>query len=126
MQPYILDEADDKNGQVLAKGQPKVIAENLFDPAVIKIVQDGMRQAVTDGSARALNSLPIPVSAKTGTAQFDANNLSRYHAWFTSYAPSDDPQIAITVLVEGGGEGYAVAGPVAKAGYAWWAANRMK
>ncbi|MEJ0021277.1 MAG: penicillin-binding protein 2 [Candidatus Doudnabacteria bacterium] len=126
MQPYILDEVDGKDGEVLAKGAPKALAENIFDPNVIKIVQDGMRQTVTDGSGRALNSLPIPVSAKTGTAQYDAKNLSKYHAWFTSYAPSDNPQIAITVLIEGGGEGYSVAGPVAKAGYAWWAANRYK
>jgi penicillin-binding protein 2 len=126
MQPYILDEVEGKDGQVLAKGSPKVLAENIFDPKVVKIVQDGMRQTVTEGSGRSLNDLPIPVSAKTGTAQFDARNLTRYHAWFTSYAPSDNPQIAITVLVEGGGEGYAVAGPVAKAGYAWWAENRWK
>jgi penicillin-binding protein 2 len=124
MQPYLLDEVDDKDGKVLAKGQPKVLAENIFDPKNIKIVQDGMRQTVTDGSGRSLNTLPIEVSAKTGTAQYDAKNLSKYHAWFTSYAPSSNPQIAITVLVEGGGEGYAVAGPVAKAAYEWWAANR--
>ena len=124
MQPYIMDEADSQSGKVLAKNQPKVLAENIFDPNVIKVVQDGMRQTVTDGSGRSLNTLPIPVSAKTGTAQYDARDLSKYHAWFTSYAPSDNPQIAITVLVESGGEGYAVAGPVAKAAYAWWAENR--
>lgn len=126
MQPYLLNEATDASGHVLAKGEPKVLAQNIFDPKNIKIVQDGMRQTVTDGSGRALNSLPIPVSAKTGTAQYDAKNLSKYHAWFTSYAPSDNPQIAITVLVEGGGEGYAVAGPVAKAAYAWWAQNHYQ
>lgn len=126
MQPYLLSEVDGQDGKVLAKGSPHILAENIFDPVVIKVVQDGMRQTVTDGSGRSLNSLPIPVSAKTGTAQYDARNLSKYHAWFTSYAPSNDPQIAITVLVEGGGEGYAVAGPVAKAAYAWWAVNRYK
>ncbi len=126
MQPYVLNEVNDKNGKILAKGMPKVLAENIFDPNVIKIVQDGMRQTVTQGTGRALNTLPIAVSAKTGTAQFDPHNPNRAHAWFTSYAPSDNPQIAVTVLVEGGGEGYAVGGPVAKAVYAWWAENRYK
>jgi penicillin-binding protein 2 len=126
MQPYLLNQVVSQDGKVLAQGQPKVLADNLADPQTIKLVQDAMRKTVTDGSGRALDNLPIPVSAKTGTAQYDPKNPNKYHAWFTSYAPSDDPQIAITVLVEGGGEGYAVSGPVAKAAYAWWAANRYQ
>ncbi|MBI4363298.1 MAG: penicillin-binding protein 2 [Candidatus Doudnabacteria bacterium] len=113
MEPHILLEKDSK-----------VLAENFFDPKWVKAAQDGMRQAVTAGSARSLNSLPIEVSGKTGTAQFDARNLSRTHAWFTSYAPSNDPKIALTVLVESGGEGSSVAAPVAREVYEWWAANR--
>jgi penicillin-binding protein 2 len=46
------------------------------------------------------------------------------HAWFTSYAPSNDPQIALTVLIEGGGEGSSVSVPIARDVYAWWAENR--
>lgn len=124
MQPYILDEAVGSDGKVLAKGEPKVLAENIFDPKVIKIVQDGMRQTVISGSGQSLANMPFEVSAKTGTAQFDARDLTRTHALFTSYAPSKDPQIAITVLVEAAGEGHVVAEPVAKAVYTWWAANR--
>ncbi len=118
MQPYILNEVAGK------KTEPHVLAENVFDPNFIKIVQDGMRQTVTAGSARSLNTLPIEISGKTGTAQFDARNLARTHALFTSYAPSGDPQIALTILVEAGGEGSSVAVPVAKQVYAWWAQNR--
>jgi penicillin-binding protein 2 len=125
MQPYVLNEAVDKSGKILAKGEPKVLGENLFDPNIIKIVQDGMRQTVTVGTARSLNTLPVEVSGKTGTAQFDARDLSRTHAWFTSYAPSSDPQIALTILIEAGGEGSSVCVPVAKDVYAWWAQNRL-
>ena len=124
MQPYVLNEAVDKDGKVLTKGQPKVLAENVFDPNVIKIVQDGMRQNVTNGSGRALASLSVPISGKTGTAQFDARDLSRTHAWYTSYAPSTNPQIALTVIVEGAGEGHSFGVPVAKDVYAWWITNR--
>jgi len=124
MQPYVLDEVTGPDGRVLAQGKPKVLAENIFDPAYIKIVQDGMRGTVTVGSGRSLLNLPIEVSGKTGTAQFDAKDLTSTHAWFTSYAPSSDPQIALTVLVEAGGEGHSVAVPVAKDVYTWWANNR--
>ncbi|MGE5298368.1 MAG: penicillin-binding protein 2 [Acidobacteriaceae bacterium] len=126
MQPRILDEVSDSSGKVYLKSEPKVLQENFLDPKWVKVVQDGMRQTVTAGSAPSLKTLPIPVSGKTGTAQFLNKNLTATHAWFTSYAPSDDPQIALTVMVEEGGEGSTVSVPVARDVYAWWAENRYK
>ena len=110
---------------ILSEKEPKVLAENFLDPQWIQVAADGMRQAVSTGSARLLSTLPIEVSGKTGTAQFDARNLYLTHAWFTSYAPSQDPRIALTILVESGGEGSSVAVPVAKQVYEWYAANRI-
>lgn len=92
---------------------------------IIKTVQQGMRDNVTYGSGRALANMPVPVSGKTGTAQWSSDN--NYHAWFTSYAPSDKPEIVVTVLLEAGGEGSSVSVPVArKVLEAWWSlrANR--
>lgn len=55
----------------------------------------------------------IPTACKTGTAEFgDPENKT--HAWFTVFAPAENPQISVTVLVEGGGEGSNVAAPIAK------------
>jgi penicillin-binding protein 2 len=124
MQPFILDEVVDNAGRAIKEIQPKVLTDHVASPEIIKIVQDGMRQTVTLGSARSLNTLPIEISGKTGSAQFDAKDLSRLHAWFTSYAPSSNPQIALTILVESGGEGSSVSVPVAKMVYEWWAQNR--
>lgn len=124
MQPFIADEIQSQSGEIIEKKQPKVLKEGFLDPNWLKVVNDGMRQTVTVGSARSLNTLPIPISGKTGTAQFDAKNPSRTHAWFTSYAPSENPKIALTILVESGGEGSSVAVPVAKQVYEWWAKNR--
>lgn len=124
MQPYIVNEVVDLTGQTVKKNEPKVLRENFLDSNWLKVVQDGMRQVVTVGSARSLNDLPIEIAGKTGTAQFDARDLFRTHAWFTSYAPLNDPQIALTVLVESGGEGSSVAVPISKKVYEWWAENR--
>lgn len=124
MQPYLVDEITTVDGKQVVKNQPKVLAENFLDPKEVKIVQDAMRQTVTIGSGRSMASIPIEIAGKTGTAQYDARDLTRTHAWWTSFAPASNPQIALTVLVEGGGEGNAVAAPVAKEIYTWWAANR--
>lgn len=55
----------------------------------------------------------IKVGCKTGTAEY-GDPLERTHAWFTVYAPADDPEIVVTVLLEGAGEGSYQAAPVAK------------
>ncbi len=77
-----------------------------------KVVQEGMRQCVQAGSCRALSVLPFAVAGKTGTAQWSSQGNT--HAWFTSFAPYEQPQVVVTVLLEEGGEGSSVAVPVAK------------
>ncbi len=86
-------------------------------PDDLAIVRRGMREAVVSGSSRALGDLPIAVSGKTGTAQV---GNGKTHAWFTGYAPTDNPELVITVIVEEGGEGSSVAVPVAKELFAWY------
>jgi penicillin-binding protein 2 len=81
-------------------------------PEAIDAVRRGMRAAVTQGSARSLADLPVAVAAKTGTAQWSSKHPP--HAWFTSFAPYDDPEIVVTVVIEEGGEGSQVAAPVAR------------
>jgi penicillin-binding protein 2 len=125
MRPYILDQVIDQDGKVVHQEEPQILSENIFDQEDLKVVQDGMRQTVTDGSGRSLNTLPISVAGKSGTAQIISKNLSFTHAWFTSYAPAEDPQIALTVLIEEGGEGSSFAVPVTKDVYKWWAENRF-
>ncbi len=125
MRPYLVDEVTNEKGETLRKNQPQVIHENFLDSNNVKIIQEGMRQTVTIGSGRSLLNIPAEIAGKTGTAQFDARDLSLTHAWFTSYAPASNPQIALTILIESGGEGSSVAVPVAKEVYTWWADNRL-
>ncbi len=55
------------------------------------------------------------VACKTGTAEYVAEDgKMKTHAWFTAYAPADDPQISVTAVFEGGGEGSNVAAPVVR------------
>lgn len=82
----------------------------------------GMRQTITDGSARSLQTLPIPLAGKTGTAQVGNNDVT--HAWFTSFAPYDHPELVVTVLLEKGGKGDQDAVPIAREIWQWWYENR--
>lgn len=123
MKPHVLLEATDKNNVVTEKTSPEVLIPKVASDANVKVVQEGMREAVLSGTAKKLQSLPISAAGKTGTAQFDNNEGE--HSWFTSYAPYEDPKIVVTVLVEGGGEGGAAALPIAQDALNWWATHRM-
>ena len=89
------------------------------NPENIETVRLGMRDNVLSGSGRSLSTLPMNAAGKTGTAQW--NSTKNTHAWFTSFAPFEKPEIVVTVLLEEGGEGSSVAVPVAKQILAsWW------
>ncbi|MDH4358756.1 MAG: penicillin-binding protein 2 [Candidatus Berkelbacteria bacterium] len=101
-----------------------LVAKDVFPAGHLKTVREGMRMTITQGSAYSVfgDGFPIKIAGKTGTAQF--GNKEKTHAWFTSFAPYDDPQIVVTILIEGGGEGYQTAAPLAKQVYQWWAGHR--
>lgn len=77
-----------------------------------KIMQKGMYLVVNgNGTARSIKTSQVDISGKTGTAQ---NPHGRDHSWFIAYAPSDDPKIAVCVMVENAGFGATVAAPIAQ------------
>jgi len=95
----------------------KIIRENFIDSEKLEIVKQGMRQAVTHGSATALNRLPVEAAAKTGTAETPIEG--HYHHWVTVFAPYDDPQIVLTIMIENIEGVRAATLPVAKAVLDW-------
>jgi penicillin-binding protein 2 len=91
------------------------------DADTMAIIRDAMRRTVTYGSASYLQGVSVPVAGKTGTAQWSTNNPD--HSWFTGFAPYEDPEVVITVLVEEGGDrGLAV--PVTHDILNWWFSGR--
>jgi penicillin-binding protein 2 len=97
-------------------------ASDSLESSSIQIVREGMRQAVTKGSARSLSTLSQTVAGKTGTAQAPGDVPT--HAWFEGFGPYEDPTLSVVVLIENGGEGSSVAVPIAKDIFEWWFANR--
>lgn len=92
-------------------------SEIKISPDVLDIIKKGMIGACQEGgTAYPFFAWTGPeVACKTGTAEYITTS-GKYatHAWFTVYAPVDDPQISVTVLIEGGGEGSKTAAPVAR------------
>ena len=101
----------------------KLLGQVAVSPENLAIVREGMRATVVSGSARSLNSLPVEVAGKTGTAQW--NSTKPNHAWFIGFAPYNKPDFAITVLVEEGGEGSSISVPIAKDIMQWWFKDRL-
>lgn len=124
MRPYVLQSAIDGKGNEIAKTDPRVIRESMVDDMNLKEVRKGMRQTVTSGTARLLGTVPTTVAAKTGTAQ--ASPSKPPHAWVTAFAPYDNPEIAITVMVEHAGEGSTVAVPITREILNWYFGLRGK
>ncbi len=92
---------------------------------ILRVVREGMRLTVTEGTAQLLKDMPVEVAGKTGTAQFQSNK-DRTHGWFVSFAPYRDPTIAMIVLVEGQGENGYHAVPVTKDVYEWYFSDENK
>ncbi|MBI5135068.1 hypothetical protein HZA86_02445 [Candidatus Uhrbacteria bacterium] len=81
----------------------------------INLVKEGMRLAVTEGSARRLTAIPLPISAKTGTAQ--SGGTQPPHSWLISFADVYSVPIVVTAMIEHGGEGSGSALTVASSIY---------
>ncbi len=117
--PRIVRKITDPAGQTVKEFKPEIIRNNFIDAHNLQIVREGMRRAITEGSAYLLNDLPIKVAGKTGTAQI-TSTFRKTNAWFVGFAPYDNPEIALAIIVEGAGEGSIAAVPVAKEVFNWY------
>jgi penicillin-binding protein 2 len=125
--PQIVREVMDGEGNVIRAFAPDVIRQLPISAENIDLVRQGMRSAVAGpgATARGIHVPGVAVAGKTGTAEFfvdrnkdgipdrDREGNLPTHAWFTAFAPYDNPEIALVVLITGGGEGSATAVPVA-------------
>lgn len=116
--PHFIRQILTSNDRVIKEIEDEPVRRDFVNGYNIIIVRQAMRQAVTSGSARSLQSVPVAVAGKTGTAQWSSKH--RPHAWFTGFAPYSDPEIVITVLIEEGGEGSDTAIPIAREFLTWY------
>jgi len=126
--PFLVEKIIDPEGEVIKENEPIVDVELFGMDKYLALIRDGLVAAVNDkhGTGSEARLKNVLVGGKTGTAQVvtmekfkevdeeDVEYKHRDHAWFTSFAPAERPEIAVTVLVEHGGHGGSAAAPVAK------------
>lgn len=114
MRPYLVKEIRDPNGNLIKKTEPQVLNKIDFTPEQIQYARDGMWQVTHEPYGTIsylLKDKKYNVAGKTGTSE----NGSTENFWFVGYAPFENPQIAIAVVVPDGPVGahtYEVAGPI--------------
>nr|MBC8264885.1 penicillin-binding protein 2 [Anaerolineales bacterium] len=115
--PQIVYQVTDADGQVIRSFAPEVLGQVPVSEENLATVREGMRAVVEWGTARGANLEGIAVAGKTGTAEYpgprDEEGHLPTHAWFTAFAPAEEPEIALMVFVAGGGEGSTTAVPIA-------------
>ncbi len=117
-QPRLVRKVVGKDGAVAKDDQPVLKADLTREGLTaeqIEVVKHGMWRVVNEGggtAGRARSELTV-ISGKTGTAQ-TANPRQPTNAWFISFAPYDEPEIAVCVFVENGNSGGGAASPIAK------------
>ena len=123
----IVKKIQNASGETIKEFFPEIKGYLPVSPKHLDIIKKGLWEVVNgkSGTGRIANIAGIEVSGKTGTAQVfsrktDSENESRRaqqlksHAWFVAYAPSANPKIAVSVLVEHGEHGASAAAPIAR------------
>ncbi|KAB2892091.1 MAG: penicillin-binding protein 2 [Desulfobulbaceae bacterium] len=127
--PQIVEQVTDPDGKVVQTFRPELLEEIKGFDKYLALIRQGLVGVVNGphGTARSAKIDGITVAGKTGTAQVvkvaayrhlkeeDIPYKFRDHAWFTAFAPAEDPEIAVTVLVEHGLHGGSGAAPIATA-----------
>ncbi len=140
--PGLVEKVRDPDGKVIEQFEPEIVNRLTGQGRNLALVRKGLIEAVNGrhgtGRRARLKDLGITVAGKTGTAQVvrlkqyrhlkekDIPYKYRDHAWFTCFAPAENPEIAVTVLVEHGLHGGSGAAPVAKAVLEAYFKKRLK
>jgi peptidoglycan glycosyltransferase len=112
MTPHIVDQVLDATQNAVYKQTPQSWLTALTKDEADKI-KSAMVTAVQDGTAAPGAIEGFQVAAKTGSAELGGN--VKTHAWYIAFAPAENPEIAVAVMVENGGTGGGAAAPIAKA-----------
>lgn len=130
VQPRVVQRVEDASGKVLRRVEPEIRGQVAVSDSTISFLQQCLAGIVQEpfGTGRAAQVRGIPVAGKTGTAQVvrlaededegrDPEEVPyefRDHAWFVGYAPAEEPEVLVVVLVEHGGHGGSTAAPLAR------------
>lgn len=114
--PHIVNEVVDPSGKTVRtiKTETKSVGIN---PEYLKVVRDGMHLSAQSGAGVLASQPGMDIAGKTGTAEFFEKGVKKQHAWFTGFAPYNNPDVVVTVYFDlgvGGDKAAPVAGKIIK------------
>jgi len=112
MKPYMLDRVETAEGTKVKQFSPEEYGE-LMTSGEASVLKEYMEDVVLHGTGTKLSGLTYTAAGKTGSAEFNSQK-EESHAWFTGFAPVEDPRIVVTVIIEGAGSGGDYAVPMAR------------
>ena len=110
MKPSLIDEIRSSQGETVRTFRPVEYAP-LVTAREAQVLRELMEQVVTRGTAAALGGRGYTAAGKTGSAEYNEEGDS--HSWFVGYCNTEDPELVVSVIIEGGGAGSDSAVPVA-------------
>jgi peptidoglycan glycosyltransferase len=110
MKPYVVDYVENAYGGVVKTYSPQLYS-NPMTPQEAEYIGGMMRKVVTEGTATKLMNMKAEAAGKTGSAD---HGKGKAHSWFVGYAPYDNPEIAVSIIVESVGTGSEYAVPIAR------------
>ena len=113
MKPHLIDRVESESGTVV-KNFGTESAGRLMTKEESALLTELMTGVVERGTGTRLQSDLYTAAGKTGSAEFSTQNKGDSHAWFTGFAPVEEPEIAVTIIIEGAGSGGEYAVPIAK------------
>lgn len=112
MKPYLVDHVKNNEGTVIKQFSPDSYKELLTQTEAAALTEL-MTAVVESGTGTKLAGLTYTAAGKTGSAEFN-NVKTDSHAWFTGFAPAQEPEVCVTIIIEGAGSGGDYAVPIAK------------
>lgn len=112
MKPYMIEKIVDSKGNILKEYNPDEYGR-LISEFESEALTELMVAVVNEGTGTKLKSDYYQAAGKTGSAEFNGDAADS-HAWFTGFAPAEDPEVSVTIIVEGVGTGGEYAVPIAK------------
>jgi peptidoglycan glycosyltransferase len=112
MKPYVIDRVENDAGNVVKSFKSDSYGR-LMSEEESEFLTTLMTAVVESGTATKLKGQSYTAAGKTGSAEYN-NVKGESHAWFTGFAPVEDPQVAVTIIVEGAGSGGDYAVPIAR------------
>lgn len=113
MKPYLIDKVVNSNFNTVKDFEDATEYSRLMTEEEANIVTEMMMEVVNSGTGRKLRNSTYSVAGKTGSAEY-SDYTGATHSWFTGFAPADDPQIAVTIILEDAGTSGLHAVPMAK------------